>query len=231
MGGANQRALPGLGHRRAVRRQVLRPRRPGRTLAPSWWLLPCWHRCLVLGGPAGQGKDLRGWGLPRAVGAGARGLLTRGGTGPQLRGAPCGPRCLPAGGARQVPGRHAALADWHDAGGPRHRPRADQGQARQWLALAPVPQGPPTVLRRAFQDAGRPAVGVLRPHLSGPHGPLRGGVPAAWRLPHHDWERQPHQRRDQVLQKTRRILPRNDWRHGCAAHVLVHPVCRDLRHA
>ncbi len=56
-----------LRHRRAVRRQVLLPRRPGRSTPPPRRLLPGRDRRVVLGRPPGARQDHRRGRLPRAA--------------------------------------------------------------------------------------------------------------------------------------------------------------------
>ena len=55
-------------HRRPVRRQVLRPRRPGHPPAAPWRLLPDRHGRVVLGRPQRQGEDHPGRHLRRGAG-------------------------------------------------------------------------------------------------------------------------------------------------------------------
>ena len=68
-GGRGPRPDPAVRDRRAVRRQVLLPRRPRRPSAPARGELPGRDRSLVLGRPAGPGQDHPRGGLPRAAGA------------------------------------------------------------------------------------------------------------------------------------------------------------------
>ncbi len=62
---------------------------------------------------------------------------------------------------------------------PRHRPREAQGAPRQGRGAAAVLQGPPRLLRRAGQDAGGDALGLLRADDGRAHGLVRGPLPVA----------------------------------------------------
>ncbi len=70
--GRGAAADPGVRHRRAVRRQVLLPRRAGDPAAPARRLAAGGDRGLLLRRPAGAGEDHPGGGLPRGAGTRAR---------------------------------------------------------------------------------------------------------------------------------------------------------------
>ncbi len=66
-GAAGLRADPAVRHRRAVRREVLLPRRPGDPAAAARRVLPGRDRRVLLGRPAGAGEDHAVRGLPGAA--------------------------------------------------------------------------------------------------------------------------------------------------------------------
>ena len=122
----------------------------------------------------------------------------------RYRGAPSpaegGDRPQPAdegdpGRALEAPGGDAGLAHRPDRRGPRHRPREAQGAARPGRGPAAVLQGPPGLLRGAGQDAGGPALRLVRADDRRPHGLLRRPLPVAGRLDGHDRQGQPQRRR------------------------------------
>ena len=177
-GGEGPEALQRDGHRRPVRRQVLRPRRAGDPAAAARSLLPRRHGRLLLGRPPGHRQDHARGHLPRAARnqsgpVPARGDGSRAGRrGRADRSQPAHVRG--AGRAFEVPRRHAAVAERPDGGRPGHRPRQAEGAARPGRGSAPVLQGPRRVLRRTRQAPRRPwrrAPSVLPP---------RGGWTPTW---------------------------------------------------
>ena len=70
-------------HRRAVRRQVLLPRRAGGPAAPARGVVPGGDRRVVFGRPAGAGEDHRRRGVPGAAGDRSRRSTCRISTGPR----------------------------------------------------------------------------------------------------------------------------------------------------
>ena len=178
--GEGARADPAVRHRRAVRRQVLLPRRAGRAPPPPRRESACRHCRLVLRRPAGARQDHRRRRLHRAArdrpGAlparcgrcrprRARGRRRRRQLDQQERRRQGRPH--PADGrhprrAVEAPGQDAALAHRPARRRPRHRARQDQGAPRRRRGDAAVPQGPPGLLRRTRQDPSRYAVRLLR---------------------------------------------------------------------
>ena len=159
--GAGLQAHPVVRDRRAVRRQVLLPRRPRGPAAAARRLLPGRDRGLVLGRPAGARQDHRRGRLPRAARDRPGAVPARHHRGPPDRGRRGGrDRPQPADGrdprrAVRAPGQDPALPDRSAGGRPRHRARQDQGAARRRRADAGVPARPPGLLRRPGQDARR----------------------------------------------------------------------------
>ena len=207
-------------HRRPVRRQVLLPRRPGGPAPPPRRLVPGRDRGQLLGRPAGQGEDHRRRRLPRGARAQPGAVPAR----RHRRGAARRER-------REVvridlnrpmaeiraelskhPVRTRARADRPDGGGPRHRPRQDQGSPRRRRADAGLPARPLRLLRGSGQDAGRLRLGLVRSDHRRPHGRLRRPVPGGGRQPRDAGQGQPVEAGDRRLPAPRRLLPRLDRR-------------------
>ncbi len=154
-------------HRRAVRRQVLLPRRPGDQAAPARRLLPGGDRGVLLGGPAGPRQDHRGRRLPRAARNRPRAVSARHRPRPNWTTTSSGSTC-PADGrdprrAVPVPDQDPAGAVRPDGGRPRHRARQDRRTAGRRPADARLPARPRRLLRRARPRPRR----VTRPGRSG----------------------------------------------------------------
>ena len=174
-GGAQADAADG--DRRAVRRQVLLPRRARRPAAAPRRVLPGRARRLVLGRPPGPRQDHAPGRLPRAA-------RDEPGEVP-ARGDRCGAarrrrrdRSRPPDGrdsrrARAVPGEDASLAQRHARRRARHRAREAEGAHRPRRRPAPVREGPHDLLRRPGEDAGRVRVGLVRSDDRRPHGLVR----------------------------------------------------------
>ena len=102
--GAGLQADPVVRHRRAVRRQVLLPRRPGRAPPPPRRVLPGRDRGVVLGRPAGARQDHGRRGVPRAARDGPGDVPARHrGPAPRRGGRRGEDRPHPADGARSSP--------------------------------------------------------------------------------------------------------------------------------
>ncbi len=162
------------GHRRPVRRQVLRPRRPGGAPAAPRRLLPGGHGRLLLGRPQHQGQDRQGRALARGPGPRSRpphpGRLQDRQARARRQGRPQPAHEGDPGRAVEAPGLHAAAPQRDAGGGARHRPRQVQGADRRRQGRAAVPQGPPGLLRRPGQDAAR----------GSPRAPSARPPPGAW---------------------------------------------------
>ena len=184
-----------IGHRRAVRRQVLLPRRAGDPAAPARRVLPGRDRGVVLGRPAGAGQDHRGRRVPRAARDRPGAVPARDRRrGPRRRRRADRPD--PADGrdprrAVQVPGQDPAVADRPDGRRPRHRARQDRGTPGRGRADAAVPARPRRLLRRPGQDPGGLRVRVVRADHRRPDGLLRRPVPGGRRVAGHAGQGQP----------------------------------------
>ena len=175
--GAGARHHPADRHRRAVRRQVLLPRRAGGPAAQARGVVPGRDRGVVLGRPAGAGQDHRRRGVPRAA-RDRPGAVPAGCGGGRRRGRRGRHRPEPADGrdprrADQVPGAHPRVADRPAGRGQGHRPRQDRRTPGRGRAHARLPARSPGLLRGARQDAGRVRVRVLRADHGGADGLLR----------------------------------------------------------
>mmetsp|Transcript_3863 Transcript_3863/g.10991 ORF Transcript_3863/g.10991 Transcript_3863/m.10991 type:complete len:250 (+) Transcript_3863:1243-1992(+) len=203
--------------RGAVRGQVLRARRPHHPDAAARGLLPGRHRGVLQRGPPGVGEDHgprrlhRGTGEePTAVprGRGADGQ-------PRGRGGAGQPEPAdesPAGAADPVPHQDAPVAHRHHHRRQGHRAREARGAARDGRLAARLHGRPRHLLRGAREDAEGLRERQLRAHDGRPHGQLRAPLPEA-RLLHGDPRQgEPGQGRDGVLQKVRRLLPRQHRR-------------------
>ena len=193
---AGARHHPADRHRRAVRRQVLLPRRAGDPAAPARGVLPGRDRGVVLGRPAGAGKitadgvfleqletDPAQY-LPDTVGARGRGEVVA----IDLNQPMDSIRAR----ADQVPGAHPGVADrarWWWRGTSR-TPRSPNASTRASRCLricgtirctTPGPAKTPAGLR----------VRVVRADDGRPDGLLRRPVPGGWRLAGHAGQGQP----------------------------------------
>src|SRR6266498_2935232 len=208
------------GVRSAVRRQVLRPRRPGRPAPAPRSLLPGRPRRLLLGRPERPCQNRREGDLARGAGAASREAPPR----PQRRERTRRhrpDRLEPADGrglsrAFEVPRCHPARPDRPPRRRARPRPREAEGAPRRRQRPAAVLQGSPGLLRGTGQDAQGEALRVLRSDDGGTHGLLRGPLPVAARLPDHDREGEPEPEGNRGLQEAWRLLPRIARRPGRA---------------
>jgi len=167
-GAENPRARAAHRHRRAVRREVLLPRRARGAPAAPRRFLPGGHRGVVLCRPPVPGQDHEGRRVPRTARARPRQVPAR-----HHRRSPFGHRGAdrPEPPHERDPRRAVALSR-EDAAvpvgladrGARHRPRQAQGAARPRRGLAGVHEEPGRVLRRPRQDAGGLRLGLLRAH-------------------------------------------------------------------
>jgi fumarate hydratase, class I len=124
-------------HRRPVRRQVLRPRRPRHPPAAPRRLLPGRHGGLLLRRPQHQGEDHRDGLFVEELDRNPGRLIPEQYRGKHEHGVkhrpePPMPRSCRA---EQAPGRHAAAAHRHHRRRPRHRPRQVQGDPRRGKPL------------------------------------------------------------------------------------------------
>ena len=182
------------GDRRAVRRKVLRPRRPGHPPPPPWRLMPARNGGVLLGRPQRQGEDHPGRHLHRGTGPQSRSPHTRRIS--RQAGARCQHRPQPAdeghpGRALQAPGLDSASAQRHHHRRPRHRAREVQGAHRRRQAGTGVPAQPSDLLRRSGQDAEREGVRLLRSNDGRPDGFLCGSAAEQGRQHDHDRQGQP----------------------------------------
>ena len=169
-------------HRRAVRRQVLLPRRARDPLAAPRRVVPGGHRGLVLGRSPGAGQD-----HARTACSSSSSRPTPRSTCPRRRTEQLcrrgrADRSEPADGrdprrAQPLPDQDAALAERPDDRRARHRPRQDQGAARPRRGHAAVHEGPRRVLRGSRQDPEGLRLRLVRPDHRGPHGQLRRQLP------------------------------------------------------
>ena len=173
--GSSSRRRSKLGHRRAVRRQVFRPRRAGHPPAAPRRLLPGRHGRLLLGRPQHQGQDRPG----RALARGARAQPRAGSSRRSL------PREARARRVKidlnrpmkeilaelsQAPGLHAALAHRHA-----RRRRATSPTRSSRSASTPARALPEYLKNHPVYYAGRP-----RPRRACPRARSARPPPAAW---------------------------------------------------
>jgi hypothetical protein len=232
--GGGLQADPVLRHRRAVRRQVLLPRRPRRPAAPPRRVVPRRDRGLVLGRPAGARQDHRRGRLPRAARdrPGAVPARHRRSTSPGRRGRAIdlNRRWRDPRRAVEAPGEDAAVADRPAGRGPRHRARQDQGAPRRRRGDAAVPARPPGLLRRSGQDARGHGVRLVRPDHGRPDGLLRRAVPGRRRLDGDAGQGQPVEAGHRGVRRARRLLPRLDRRPGRPPRPGLHQVVEVLEY-
>ena len=133
-----------LRHRRAVRRQVLRPRRARHPPAAPRRLLPGRHGRLLLGRPQHQGQDQQGRHLPRAAGAATRAASSRTSTAASTSHGRCKidlnrPMEEILAELSQAPGHaRGSRSPARIIVGARHRPRQAQGAARRRARACPT---------------------------------------------------------------------------------------------
>ena len=224
-------ADPVVRDRRAVRRQVLLPRRAGGPAAPARRLVPGGDRGLLLRGPPGAGQDHRRGRVPRAARDRPRAYLPDAGeaelitSGEVVRGRPEPADGRDPGRAVEAPGQDPALADRPAGRGPRHRARQDQGAPRRrrgdagsTSATTPVYYAGPAKTPEGYASGsfGPTTAGRMDSYVEqfqaagGSHGDARQG--------------QPLQGGDRGLPDARRLLPRLDRRPGGAAGPGLHQV-------
>ena len=218
-GGQGAAARPADRHRRAVRRQVLLPRRAHRPPAPPRRQLPGGDGRVVLGRPSGEGQDHPRRRVPRAAGDRSGALPAPRSPISSTPRRPCTststrPMAEILAELSRYPGEDAGDAHRADGRRPRHRPRQDQGAPRRRRADARLPPRPLRVLRRPGQDAGGLRVGVVRPDDRRADGQLRRAVPGRRRVDGHARQGQPLAAGHRRLRRPRRLLPRLDRRPG-----------------
>jgi fumarate hydratase class I len=181
VGGQGPRDRPPDRHRRPVRREVFRPRRPGHPHGPARRGLPRGHGRVLLRRPQHQGQDHPGRDLPREP---------RHGPGPLH---PRAQRTLKDTGGvpidlnRPMEEIRAELSKYPvttrvslsgtDGRRPRRRARETEGAGGRRPGPSRVFQEVPGLLRRARQDAQGLRLGLVRPDDGGAHGQLRRPVP------------------------------------------------------